>query len=165
MQKLLAKKLNKKGFTLAELLIVVAIIAVLVAIAIPIFTGALEKARLGVHRSNARNLKSMAVTAILADDGLEKNAEKVSGWRVVGTYNFSTQQFSIKEISATSEAGFGSASVQMGVVAGSNGSIANKASFKMFGVSDDEIGEIGTNETVSYYAEIVPNDISISVNW
>ena len=31
------KQTNKKGFTLAELLIVVAIIAVLVAIAIPVF--------------------------------------------------------------------------------------------------------------------------------
>lgn len=30
-------KINRKGFTLAELLIVVAIIAVLVAVAIPIF--------------------------------------------------------------------------------------------------------------------------------
>ena len=40
------KKLNKKhGFTLAELLIVVAIIAVLVAISIPIFTSQLEKSR------------------------------------------------------------------------------------------------------------------------
>ena len=35
-------KTNKKGFTLAELLIVVAIIAVLVAIAIPVFTAQLE---------------------------------------------------------------------------------------------------------------------------
>ena len=36
---------NKRGFTLAELLIVVAIIAVLVAISIPIFTTQLEKSR------------------------------------------------------------------------------------------------------------------------
>ena len=39
---------KKKGFTLAELLIVVAIIAVLVAISIPIFTSQLKKARLAV---------------------------------------------------------------------------------------------------------------------
>ncbi|MEG2851211.1 MAG: prepilin-type N-terminal cleavage/methylation domain-containing protein, partial [Raoultibacter sp.] len=35
---------DKKGFTLAELLIVVAIILVLVAIAIPVFTGAMDSA-------------------------------------------------------------------------------------------------------------------------
>ena len=40
-------KNNRKGFTLAELLIVVAIIAVLVAIAIPVFTSQLEKSRQG----------------------------------------------------------------------------------------------------------------------
>ena len=39
------KNKEKKGFTLAELLIVVAIIAVLVAIAIPIFNKQIEKAR------------------------------------------------------------------------------------------------------------------------
>ncbi len=42
-------KENKKGFTLAELLIVVAIIAVLVAISIPIFTSQLEKSRDAVY--------------------------------------------------------------------------------------------------------------------
>ena len=36
---------RKKGFTLAELLIVVAIVAVLVAIAIPVFSKQLEKSR------------------------------------------------------------------------------------------------------------------------
>lgn len=36
-------KKNKQGFTLAELLIVVAIIAVLVAISIPIFSSQLKK--------------------------------------------------------------------------------------------------------------------------
>ena len=48
------KKLNKKGFTLAELLVVVAIIGVLVAISIPIFTSQLEKSREAVDVSNLR---------------------------------------------------------------------------------------------------------------
>ena len=45
---------EKKGFTLAELLIVVAIIGVLVAISIPIFTSQLEKSRDAVTLSNIR---------------------------------------------------------------------------------------------------------------
>ena len=49
---------SKKGFTLAELLIVVAIIAVLVAVSIPIFNGQLEKARRAVDMQNARIIKS-----------------------------------------------------------------------------------------------------------
>ena len=45
---------NKKGFTLAELLIVVAIIGVLVAISIPIFSKLVKKARLAANQANAR---------------------------------------------------------------------------------------------------------------
>ena len=44
----------RRGFTLAELLIVVAIIAVLTAIAIPVFTGQLEKSREATDLSNVR---------------------------------------------------------------------------------------------------------------
>jgi len=47
-------KKNNKGFTLAELLIVVAIIAVLVAIAIPIFSTQLEKSREATDLANIR---------------------------------------------------------------------------------------------------------------
>ena len=51
----LKKKLNKKGFTLAELLIVVAIIAVLAAIAIPVFGAQLNKAK---HNANVANVRA-----------------------------------------------------------------------------------------------------------
>ena len=55
MKRLIEKIREKKGFTLAELLIVVAIIAVLVAIAIPIFTTQLEKAREATDMANIRS--------------------------------------------------------------------------------------------------------------
>lgn len=46
---------NTKGFTLMEMLIVVAIIAVLVAIAIPTFTSSLNKARVATDEANIRS--------------------------------------------------------------------------------------------------------------
>lgn len=64
----LKKKLNKKGFTLAELLIVVAIIAILVAIAIPVFNSQLENARVSADQANIRSAYSIAQTATLLQD-------------------------------------------------------------------------------------------------
>lgn len=59
---------NKKGFTLAELLIVVAIIGVLVAISIPIFTSQLEKSREAVDEANLRSLYAETTAAVLTED-------------------------------------------------------------------------------------------------
>ena len=61
-------KKNNKGFTLAELLIVVAIIAVLVAIAIPVFTAQLEKAREATDIANVRSAYAEVVTAYLTGE-------------------------------------------------------------------------------------------------
>lgn len=61
------KKNNRKGFTLAELLIVVAIIAVLVAIAIPVFTGQLDKAKLATATANVRSAYAEYVADCLSD--------------------------------------------------------------------------------------------------
>lgn len=58
----------KKGFTLAELLIVVAIIAVLVAIGIPIFTSQLEKSREAVDLSEIRSAYAEVMMAALTGD-------------------------------------------------------------------------------------------------
>ena len=63
------KKMNKKGFTMAELLIVVAIIAVLVAIAIPIFTAQLEKAR---EATDAANIRAAYAEVVAAEVSGEK---------------------------------------------------------------------------------------------
>ena len=60
----------KSGFTLAELLVVVAIIGVLVAVSIPIFMGQLEKSRKALDMANARNIKSV-LCAALNDGTLE----------------------------------------------------------------------------------------------
>lgn len=62
------KKQGKKGFTLMELLIVVAIIAVLVAIAIPLFTNQLEKSREAVDEANIRDAYAVLVAAQLTND-------------------------------------------------------------------------------------------------
>ncbi len=59
---------NKKGFTLAELLIVVAIIGVLVAISIPIFTTQLEKSREATDLANIRSAYAGIVTEYLTND-------------------------------------------------------------------------------------------------
>lgn len=56
------EKFNKKGFTLAELLIVVAIIAVLVAVSVPVFNSKLERAREATDIANLRAAK-VAVSA------------------------------------------------------------------------------------------------------
>ena len=70
MNKLMTKvRKNKKGFTLAELLVVVAIIGVLVAVSIPVFGNALEKA------NNARDLANVraAYAELLLDAMVDKD--------------------------------------------------------------------------------------------
>ena len=67
-KRLMKMKEDKKGFTLAELLIVVAIIGVLVAISVPIFTAQLKKATVATNQANARSAKAAAVTAYLEEE-------------------------------------------------------------------------------------------------
>lgn len=103
-------KKNKKGFTLAELLIVVAIIGVLVAISIPIFTSQLEKAREATDAANIRSQYAEVMAEAITDGGnvdgkdmfgavdlkqkkdqwqsagLKENLEGVYGTNIVGEY-------------------------------------------------------------------------------
>ena len=58
-------KERREGFTMAELLIVVAIIAVLVAIAIPVFNSQLEKSREATDAANLRSAYSECSAAAI----------------------------------------------------------------------------------------------------
>jgi prepilin-type N-terminal cleavage/methylation domain-containing protein len=63
------KKLKKQGgFTLIEMLIVVAIIAILVAVAIPIVSSALSKTKNATDAANERSAKSVATIAYLSNE-------------------------------------------------------------------------------------------------
>ena len=68
---------SKKGFTLAELLVVVAIIAALVAVAVPIFSAQLEKSREAVDMANARAANSMAMTDYLTNHSDVKDIDYI----------------------------------------------------------------------------------------
>lgn len=66
--KLLALKNKKKGFTLLELLVVLAILAILIAIAVPVYKNQKEKAAITAHNANVRVLET-AVESYRQDKG------------------------------------------------------------------------------------------------
>lgn len=62
------KNTNKKGFTIIELVIVIAVIAILAAVLIPTFSGIIEKANKSAAEQAARNAYTQYV-AVNADTG------------------------------------------------------------------------------------------------
>ena len=80
------KEQGNKGFTLMEMLIVIAIIAVLVAIAIPIFANQLENSREATDAANIRSAYAEVAAAALNDPGTAHSAtvkkqQKQAGWQ------------------------------------------------------------------------------------
>ena len=70
------KKMNKKGFTIVELVIVIAVIAILAAVMIPTFGGIIKKANQSSVQQTAASLYKQAIALDLAD-GVQDGKEKV----------------------------------------------------------------------------------------
>ena len=76
------KKLNKKGFTIVELVIVIAVIAILAGVLIPTFAGVIEKAETSNALQEAKN--AYTEDLITADGQVENFADATLTFK--GTY-------------------------------------------------------------------------------
>lgn len=62
------RKYNKKGFTLIEMLVVIAIIAVLIAVVIPTVSSSTSKAQAAADAANLRTVLGVANSFLLANN-------------------------------------------------------------------------------------------------
>lgn len=92
---------NNKAFTLAELLIVVAIIAVLVAIAIPVFTNQLERSKESTDLANIRSAYATAVTKVLETNSAASATAPAAGQRNT-TWDYESGQLTVMNDAGTS---------------------------------------------------------------
>ncbi len=139
---------NTKGFTLMEMLIVVAIIAVLVAIAIPTFTTSLNKARVATDQANIRSGYAAVMAEVLSKDYAESNDNSTA---TGATYKLYTD----------------------GSVAKTTETVTGKTEYKCFGnVGDKDTSNViagqtvdkwKKNATVTYVYEAEKNTVKITV--
>ncbi|MEG0086796.1 MAG: prepilin-type N-terminal cleavage/methylation domain-containing protein [Niameybacter sp.] len=66
---------NQKGFSLVELIIVIAILGIIAAIALPNITGVVDNARRNADLTNAKSIANAAVMAKAKDDSLKLNSD------------------------------------------------------------------------------------------
>src|SRR5436305_15310112 len=79
LQKLIERRRDEEGFTLIELMVVVLIIAILIAIAIPTFLGARQRAQDRQAQSNLRNSFAAEKVVFTDNQAFTTNAATLSG--------------------------------------------------------------------------------------
>ena len=89
------KNTNKKGFTIVELVIVIAVIAILAAVLIPTFASIVKKANIAADTQLAKNLNTVLTTAAIGADAPEDFSEVLKALRDNG--------FIISNINPTTE--------------------------------------------------------------
>ena len=78
------KRNNKKGFTIVELVIVIAVIAILSAVLIPTFGGIVDKAQNSARDQEARN----ALSEYIANASATELGTGINGYIKIGDYYY-----------------------------------------------------------------------------
>lgn len=102
------KKMNKKGFTIVELVIVIAVIAILAAVLIPTFTGVINAAHESAALQEATASYKDAYAVALADDGVIDETSVTAGgvtWTITEGAWSSTSEFGNGYTASVSAAG------------------------------------------------------------
>ena len=92
------KNNNKKGFTIVELVIVIAVIAILAAVMIPTFGGIIETAQESGEMQKVTAAYKEAYALAIADDGVVTAADFPATGLVAGGFTFELKdnQWSVK---------------------------------------------------------------------
>ena len=72
------KKMNKKGFTIVELVIVIAVIAILAAVIVPTFSTVVTKANESKALQEAKNAYTESLVNVLADGVIDEATDTVT---------------------------------------------------------------------------------------
>lgn len=86
------RKQNKKGFTIVELVIVIAVIAILVAVMVPTFVTLVRKAQVSNDRQLVKNLN----TALAAESVTEKPATMTRALEIAADYGYDVAKINAK---------------------------------------------------------------------
>lgn len=96
------KKTNKKGFTIVELVIVIAVIAILAGVLIPTFTSVATQAKKSAALQEARNAYTAAYADALADGYITDADDEdttTTGIQIVdGDFAFTMENGGLKSI-------------------------------------------------------------------
>ena len=90
------KKINKRGFTLIEMLVVVAVIAVLVSIIIPMVTLASDKAAAAADAANLRSAKATIAVGMLEGKYADDETISAEELGVPAVSNYKNEEFQAK---------------------------------------------------------------------
>ena len=96
------KKMNKKGFTIVELVIVIAVIAILAAVMIPTFSGIVDKAKNSAALQEVKNAYTATLVAELeteetTDDVISKLTNEFNVKTTKGKFVTVTKDGGVKE--------------------------------------------------------------------